>query len=750
MIGRTMSIATVVLRALSAFGLVVALSLPALAQSGPSTSPPPPAAAPAPVTAAELERLVGALQDDAQRARLVEQLRGLVAAQRGAEAPEEATPATLLGQLSARIDAISEEVVAAAAVVVDAPRLIAWVKEQVTDPEARALWLEVGLKLGVVFGFSLFVEWALRTVLRRPRRALAGGRHLVLRFLLMVGRAVLDAVPILAFAGAAYVILPLTEPRFATSRVATTLIGAYVSTRIIIAFARIVLLPHHALPLISALGEEARGYLFVWIKRFTYAAVYSYSLAEAAWWLGVPGGIYSLLLKTAALVLATLAVVFVLQIRGPVGEWLRGRALDEATEREQNGWRILRNRLAETWHILAILYVVGIFLVYALRIEGGFIFVLRATLLSIVVVAVARFAVNLVQRASRRGFAIGSELKAKFPTLEARANRYLPVITTVAATLLYAFAVLAILQAWNVESFSWFGSSFGRRMVGGAFSIGSVLLLALVLWEVFSSAIERYLSGVDGRGMQVARSARARTLLPLLRTTVLVVILVFVALIVLSELGLDIAPLLAGAGVVGLAIGFGSQALVKDIITGLFILIEDSLAVGDVVDVGKGHAGVVEAISIRTIRLRDNAGTLHSVPFSEVTSVSNMTKDYAYFVANVAVSYREDFDRVSGVLREVADDLMADAGFRPFILEPLEIIGIDKMTELGMVIQARLKTLPRKQWSIGREFNRRMKQAFDRNGIEMPYAIKPGYLNDIAAATAAALEHAPPAKAKTA
>ncbi len=119
----------------------------------------------------------------------------------------------------------------------------------------------------------------------------------------------------------------------------------------------------------------------------------------------------------------------------------------------------------------------------------------------------------------------------------------------------------------------------------------------------------------------------------------------------LSEIGVDIAPLLAGAGVVGLAIGFGSQALVKDVITGLFILIEDTMAVGDVVDVGKGHSGVVEAISIRTIRLRDSAGALHAVPFSEVTSVANLTKDYAYVVANIGLSYREDIDRVSAVLQ---------------------------------------------------------------------------------------------------
>jgi small conductance mechanosensitive channel len=201
-----------------------------------------------------------------------------------------------------------------------------------------------------------------------------------------------------------------------------------------------------------------------------------------------------------------------------------------------------------------------------------------------------------------------------------------------------------------------------------------------------------------------------------------------VTLIVLSEMGVNIAPLLAGAGVVGVAIGFGSQALVKDVITGLFILIEDTLAVGDVVDVGKGHSGVVESITVRTIRLRDGSGTLHTIPFSEVSTVNNMTRDFAYFVANVAVSYREDPDRAMAVLKEVGAELAAAPEWHPFIVEPLEVIGVDKLENTGMVIQARIKTVPLKQWAVGREFNRRLKKAFDEAGVEMPYNLQPTYL----------------------
>ena len=169
----------------------------------------------------------------------------------------------------------------------------------------------------------------------------------------------------------------------------------------------------------------------------------------------------------------------------------------------------------------------------------------------------------------------------------------------------------------------------------------------------------------------------------------------------LSHIGLNIAPLLAGAGVVGLAIGFGSQALVKDIITGLFILIEDQIAVGDIIDVGKDHRGMVEAISIRTIRLRDQAGIVHTVPFSEVTSIKNLSKEFAYAVARIAISYSEDIDRVVEILRGVGDQLKADETVAPFILDPLDYQGVDGLEDTGVVLLMRIRTVPGSNASSG-------------------------------------------------
>jgi small conductance mechanosensitive channel len=198
---------------------------------------------------------------------------------------------------------------------------------------------------------------------------------------------------------------------------------------------------------------------------------------------------------------------------------------------------------------------------------------------------------------------------------------------------------------------------------------------------------------------------------------------------VLSELGLNIAPLLAGAGVVGLAVGFGAQTLVKDVITGVFILLEDSLSAGDVVDVA-GHSGVVESVTIRTIRLRDVSGTIHTVPFSEVSSIKNLTRDFSYAFMEIGVAYREDIDAIFPIIEELGSDLRADPEFAGKILEDIQVQGLDRFDDSAVVIRARIKTKPLQQWGVRRAFNLRMKRRFDELGIEIPFPHQTVYFGE--------------------
>ncbi len=206
----------------------------------------------------------------------------------------------------------------------------------------------------------------------------------------------------------------------------------------------------------------------------------------------------------------------------------------------------------------------------------------------------------------------------------------------------------------------------------------------------------------------------------MLRTALMITIVVISGFIVLTEIGVNVAPLIAGAGVVGIAIGFGSQTLVRDIITGIFLLFEDALAVGDVVQVG-GLSGVVEQLSIRSIKLRAQDGSLHIIPFSAVTTVTNMTRDFAFAVLDVSVAYGEDTDRVSEVLRDIATEMREDVKWRPAIRDDLDILGVERLADSGVIMRVRLKTEPSQRWAVAREMNRRIKKRFDELGIEIPY-----------------------------
>ena len=213
---------------------------------------------------------------------------------------------------------------------------------------------------------------------------------------------------------------------------------------------------------------------------------------------------------------------------------------------------------------------------------------------------------------------------------------------------------------------------------------------------------------------------RVETIGQLLRVVVTLLISGVAALMALSIFEIDITPILTGAGIAGLAVGFGAQNLVRDVISGFFLILENQVRLGDVVMIN-GKGGLVESIRLRTIVLRGLDGTVHVFPNGAITELSNMTKDFSFAVLDVGVAYKEDVDRVTAVLREAADGLRADAVHGPNILEPLEVLGVDAFADSAVVIKIRLKTVPIQQWSVGRELRRRIKIAFDAQGIEIPF-----------------------------
>ncbi|MDQ7246955.1 mechanosensitive ion channel domain-containing protein [Dongia sedimenti] len=714
----------------------------------------------------DVDALIKTLDDPKAREALKKQLQLLLDAQRGGKAKdavieEHGLGARLLASISSHVESVSNTLVNLVEAIADVPERAGEATRLLADPVRRAYWIDVVFDLFGVLATAFIAAWAARRLFAGVRARLARQtptRWLVRLFFLPLVFLV-EVLPTVAFALAATVAFPLFEPnedaRLITSAIITaqlaTMLTAVVSSALLAVRAPGLRLFH--------MTDETAAYLQVWVRRLSVVAFYGYAITELATVIGVDAALREVVTRAWGLLLAAMAVIVVLQNRVAIAHKIAGGPLAEPPHpgptdepvatplpdpEQPNGravrFRAFRRQLAKVWHILAIGYIVAGYLVWSFQIEGGFAFLFRATVLTAILFVVVRLADRFLRQAFDRSFALPDDIKRYLPGLETRTNRYLPVLKKTVLVGLYVVALFAVLQVWGLDMIGWLSNGSGRPMMAAIFKIVIILLLSAILSELVNMAIEHYLRETDPQGRRVYHSGRIRTLLPLLRNAFRVTLGVLVLMVVLSEIGLDIAPLLAAAGVVGLAVGFGAQTLVKDIITGVFILMEDTISIGDVVDLG-GHAGVVEGMTIRTIRLRDGAGAVHTVPFGAVTIVQNLTKDFSYATFDIKVDYREDPDKVIEMIKQVGAEIEKDPSFRYGLLGATEIIGLDTFADNGYIIKARIKTRAMSQWDVMRAFNLRLKRAFDE--AEMLFV---GVMAAMPPRTAAKViyEHAPP------
>jgi small-conductance mechanosensitive channel len=276
-------------------------------------------------------------------------------------------------------------------------------------------------------------------------------------------------------------------------------------------------------------------------------------------------------------------------------------------------------------------------------------------------------------------------------------------------------ALLLVMSVWGIDPWTWLSGEAGARLV----RLVLIAVLATALVEVAGFVITRLIEGFARRSSNGRRAAQLRTLAPLLTGSAQGVLIVVGLLTFLSELGLKVGPILASAGVVGIAVGFGAQTLVKDFLTGLFLIAEDVVSVGDNVKIGDS-GGAVEMMTMRTIRLRDANGTLHIFPYSEAQVIHNHTKVFSSYLVDVPVSYDSDVDQALAIMGAVGEEMQKDPALGKMITRPFEVMGVDNLTESAVHLRARLTTEPKAQWKVGREFNRRLKNAFDAAGIATP------------------------------
>ena len=714
------------------------LALLALAPLANAAEPPPPPA----ITADQAKAALDVLNDPQKRAAFQATLQAIVAAKPVAQAPESGLePGSLGAQILLRMNAamnhLRQRIEAAAASVQSVPLLWAWLVVMVTDPIGQTILSGVGWRLLLAIVAAAAAGWTVRRLLRSAARrmeilALAKDEDPADRAELgdleaagepgkprasfgkqpwvTLARIGLKLLPILALLAAGHVVALAVDGTSASGLVIEAVLEAAGLTLLIVETAGILLAPHEKRLRPIALNDAAAGYAMGWTRRLTITAVAGYATAEVGVLLGLSNPGHDAILGTTGLLLTIGAIAMILRLRRPVRRALQAQADAKGVTAR------LRDGFAKIWHWIALLALAMLWFGWAADIAVSGEDAARIVGSIVLVLVIAKLGLMGLLHLIDRLPAIGEHASDRFPGLQERVVFYHPTLTSAVRGTVHLLTLLALLQILGSGSLHWlWRTDGGQRLVSGVLTLAATVLTAVLVWELVNAAIQRHLKRLQ-QDAQFARSVRLRTLLPMLRTTLLVAIGVVTVLMVLSEIGVNIAPLLAGAGILGVAIGFGSQKLVQDLITGIFLLLENAIQVGDWVSVA-GLAGRVEGLSIRTIRLRAADGALNIVPFSAVTSVTNTTRGVGIADVRATVDFGVDTDKVAEIMLAIVAEMRCEPDFENKITQDFQLFGVDKIDANGVTVTGQVACTDSGRWSVQREINRRIKRRFDASGI---------------------------------
>jgi len=675
--------------------------------------------------------------------------------------------AQVLVSASAFMSLLGRKAMDALDTVQSLPLLYGWAIVMATNPVARDLLADVTWRLAVALAVAAAVQYALSRGVRRPirsleavaplsragepeatpplpapepddefvrpkaaedgvaraeageieppdvRRARPSTWVLLRRVPLVLARMMLEIIPVLGITVGGHLIAgSWIGGQTVSQLVILAAIDAYAACAAVLCVARMLLSPGASRMRLFHLPDTTAAYLMRWIRRLSLIAVFGYALGEIGLLLGLSDVAHDLLQKAVGLVLHLCLAIIVLQKRRAVARRLR------SPEGQVGLMAALRNRLAAVWHWIALFFLIANWLVWAVEVPHGYVLLMHYFAVTALVLIGARLVLLLLLGVVDRVMRPGPDRTTLSPGIDARLRIYHPVVAAALRFTIYVLCLLGLLQLYGMNTFIWLTTSvLGLRILSAIGTIVVTIVLAFGVWEAVNASVHSHLDRLQ-REAEMARSARLRTLLPLLRTALLITIAIVAGLMVLSEIGINIAPLLAGAGIVGVAIGFGSQKLVQDLITGIFLLLENAMQVGDWVTVS-GLSGSVEALSVRTLRLRASDGSVHLIPFSSVTSVTNVNRGLGNASVNVVVGYEEDTDRVSAELAAIVGDMRDDASFSAMMLSDLQLWGVDKVDGGGVTIAGQVICTDAGRWPVQREFNRRMKRRFQDLGIRI-------------------------------
>ncbi|CAP42748.1 mechanosensitive ion channel domain-containing protein [Bordetella petrii] len=716
-----------VLRACRTLLLLATLCLGGLAHASPAGQ----AESATPEAAAGLTpaRLADLLDDPATRQQLIERLRSEAPAQHAAAqtgqagGPHPSLPTRiarsaqlfLAGMATDAGRAVDELTALASGAGMPPPRRAALVAELLGLAAVAAATIAAFLLLRALasFVYARIDRWVAHPPAGPAHRGGAASA-MMRRAAAMLGALAID-IAIVLLAGLAGYLAGLygTGQRGAVSTAQSLFVDAFVAVEIAKALIRGVFATRYPMLRLFAMADDVARYWNARLGRVAAVIGYGLLLAEPVAKALLSPSIGELL----GLVIMVAAYIYAVRIIWRNRLVLRER-LEQRAARGSSYFGTWFRLLARTWHVLALGYFTVLLVVSQVDTERALPFMVEATAQSLVALAVGALLIMALAGLLARRIKLPEDVRRKLPMLEARVNAYVPAALRGLGVLIRIVVALFVLDAWRVfDLSSWIASDAGAAAVRMVVNVAIILLVAAVVWTVIASIIEHRLSLGEGRGMPTARE---RTLLALFRNAALIVIVTLTVLVVLSQIGVDIAPLIAGAGVVGLAIGFGSQKLVQDIITGVFIQLENGMNQNDVVQVA-GIFGTVEKITIRSVGIRTLDGGYHLIPFSSVDVVSNHMRDFSYHLGEYTIAHRESVDDAVLHLRRAFEELMQDELLAPEVLEEISIPGVTSLSEKGVTIRVLIKTTPGMQWAVQRGYNRLVKKHFNAAGIELPY-----------------------------
>ena len=670
-----------------------------------------------------LDDLIKLLENDDTRKKLVESLKAAAYrapenAQQGVSAPEDAEkPAEIVRSLPGRLAEYSRMLIGV--VVESAQEIPEYVElsvdmlagaESIDIPNILEAILPVALVALVVFVMLFLGRYLERGIFRRlAERAEHAGPLQKLAYLLLSG-AVEAFVVVLSWA-CGYLVATLysgIRPVFSQA----LFLNAFLLIELIKVGLSAFVAPNYPTLRLTPFSNRQASYWYFWISRLVSILGYTFLfVAPIVQWSSTLAAAEATQFIVAFGSLC-LTIGLILKNRGTVRERLK-----RARKSGDNSFRaMVHSLIGQIWWALAIAAAVALFIVWLQSPEDGLTFVATAGGKSVAAMALGGLLFSILARIIAHGVKIPQELKYRLPLLERRLNGFIPKILTVISFVVIISVFTFILDVWKLTNFdSWFASAIGQDFVAGFLGAMLIVVIAVAIYLGVSSWIEYRLNPNYGK----VPTARERTLLSLFRNAFTITLIVVISMLVLSQIGIDIAPLLAGAGVVGLAIGFGAQKLVQDIITGAFIQIQNAMNEGDVVELN-GVSGVVEQLTVRSVGLRSVDGTWYLIPFSSVDQVANFSKDFAYYVADIGVAYRENVEDVKAMMIDAFEELKATY-VGENLISGFDMWGVNELADSAVVVRGRVMTKPGTQWGVGRAYREIVKRMSDERGIEIPF-----------------------------